>query len=108
MRSGRLFGGLVNDIKRKKPWYFSDFKDALAVQTFASVAFMYLATLVSTVTFGGLLGDVTQNSMASIEAIIAATLVGVVYGFLSGQPLSILAITGPVLIFETIVFDFCK
>ena len=108
VRSGKLFGGLIRDIKRKRPWYLSDFKDALAVQSLASIAFMYLATLVGIVTFGGLLGDVTENSMASIEAIIAATLVGIVYGFFSGQPLSILAITGPVLIFETIVFDFCK
>ena len=108
IRSGGLFGGLLNDIKRKKPWYLSDFKDGVAVQSLASVAFMYLATLVSTVTFGGLLGDATENSIASIEAIIAAMMVGVVYGLFSGQPLSILAITGPVLIFETIVFDFCK
>ena len=107
VRSGKLFGGLIRDIKRKRPWYLSDFKDALAVQSLASIAFMYLATLVGIVTFGGLLGDVTENSMASIEAIIAATLVGIVYGFFSGQPLSILAITGPVLIFETIEFDFC-
>ena len=46
VRTGRLFGGLINDIKRKKPWYLSDFKDGIAVQSLASVAFMYLATLV--------------------------------------------------------------
>ena len=71
VRTGRLFGGLINDLKRKRPWYLSDFKDGLAVQSLASVAFMYLATLVSIVTFGGLLGDVTKNAMASIESIIA-------------------------------------
>ena len=26
VRTGRLFGGLVNDIKRKKPHYLSDFR----------------------------------------------------------------------------------
>jgi len=26
VRTGRLFGGLINDIKRKQPFYFSDFK----------------------------------------------------------------------------------
>ena len=26
VRSGRLFGGLINDIKRKKPHYLSDFR----------------------------------------------------------------------------------
>ena len=29
------------------------------------------------------------------------------YGFFSGQPLTILGSTGPVLVFETIVYDFC-
>ena len=33
---------------------------------------------------------------------------GVTYGFLSGQPLTILGSTGPILVFETIMFDFCK
>ena len=28
VRSGRLFGGLLNDIKRKKPHYLSDFRSA--------------------------------------------------------------------------------
>ena len=26
LRTGRLFGGLINDIKRKAPWYLSDYK----------------------------------------------------------------------------------
>ena len=30
--TGRLFGGLMADIKRKAPWYISDFTDALNIQ----------------------------------------------------------------------------
>ena len=30
--TGRLFGGLMDDIKRKAPWYISDFTDALNIQ----------------------------------------------------------------------------
>lgn len=44
-RSGRLFGGLINDLKRKAPWYWSDFKDALALQCVASWIFLYFACL---------------------------------------------------------------
>ena len=60
-RSGRLFGGMINDIKRKKPFYLSDFKDAASVQTLASFIFIYFACLTPIVTFGGLLGDATGN-----------------------------------------------
>lgn len=44
-RSGRLFGGLINDCKRKTPWYFSDFKDGLNLQSVASWIFLYFACL---------------------------------------------------------------
>jgi sodium bicarbonate transporter 10 len=44
-RSGRLFGGLVNDIKRKSPWYVSDFKDGCNLQSVASWIFLYFACL---------------------------------------------------------------
>ena len=40
--TGRLFGGLVLDVKRKLPWFASDFKDALHIQTLASIIYIYL------------------------------------------------------------------
>lgn len=59
----RLFGGLVADIKRKIPWYASDFKDCLHIQCVASTLYLYLATLTPNVTFGGLLGLATNQYM---------------------------------------------
>lgn len=61
----RLFGGLREDIKRKAPFYISDFKDALHIQCFASFVFLYFACLTPIITFGGLLGDATNNNMVS-------------------------------------------
>lgn len=52
-RTGVLFGGLINDLKRKAPWYWSDFKDALAMQSIASWFFLYFACLSPIITFGG-------------------------------------------------------
>ena len=43
------------------PSYLSDFKDALAVQSIASYIFIYFACLTPIITFGGLLGDATEN-----------------------------------------------
>ncbi|XP_023955181.2 sodium bicarbonate cotransporter 3 isoform X4 [Bicyclus anynana] len=107
-RSGRLFGGLLNDLKRKMPWYWSDFKDALALQCIASWIFLYFACLSPIITFGGLLGEATGKNMAAMESLISGFVCGMGYGFFSGQPLTILGSTGPVLVFETIVFEFCK
>ncbi|XP_046607343.1 sodium-driven chloride bicarbonate exchanger [Neodiprion virginianus] len=107
-RTGRLFGGLMNDIKRKAPWYWSDFKDALALQCIASFIFLYFACLSPIITFGGLLSEATGKNMAAMESLVSGFVCGVGYGFFSGQPLTILGSTGPVLVFETIVFEVCK
>ncbi|XP_065352674.1 electroneutral sodium bicarbonate exchanger 1 isoform X9 [Cloeon dipterum] len=107
-RTGRLWGGLRNDIKRKAPWYWSDFKDALAVQCIASWIFLYFACLSPIITFGGLLGHATGNNMAAMESLVSGFVCGMGYGFFSGQPLTILGSTGPVLVFETIMYDFCQ
>lgn len=64
-RTGRLFGGLVNDIKRKIPWFPSDFSDAVHIQCFASFFFIYFACLTPIITFGGLLGAATDNNIVS-------------------------------------------
>lgn len=107
-RTGRLFGGLINDVKRKTPFYFSDFKDAFALQCVASFIFLYFACLAPIITFGGLLSQATDKHMAAMESLVAGFVCGIGYGFFSGQPLTILGSTGPVLVFEQIVFKFCK
>ena len=86
----------------------SDFKDGLAVQTVASIIFIYFACLTPIITFGGLLGDATENRMAAIESMVSGFIVGVTYALFSGQPLTILGSTGPILVFETILYDVCK
>ena len=69
--TGRFCGGLIDDIKRKAPWFLSDFKDALDFQCISSVLFMYFACISSIITFGGLLGAATdQNMVAHISQII--------------------------------------
>ncbi|XP_064079112.1 sodium bicarbonate cotransporter 3-like isoform X11 [Macrobrachium nipponense] len=107
-RTGRLFGGFINDLKRKKPWYLSDFVDGVSIQSVASFFFLYFACLTPIITFGGLLGEATENRIAAMESLVAGLICGVVYGFFSGQPLTILGSTGPVLVFESILYEFCK
>ena len=108
VRSGKFFGGLRNDIKRKKPWYKSDYKDSLSAQCIASWLFLYFACLTPIVTFGGLLGAATGQRLAAIESLLSGLICGIGYGLFSGQPLTILGSTGPVLVFESIFYEFCE
>uniref|UniRef100_H2MYT1 Anion exchange protein n=1 Tax=Oryzias latipes TaxID=8090 RepID=H2MYT1_ORYLA len=107
-RTGRLFGGLILDIKRKVPFYLSDFKDGLSLQCVASFLFLYCACMSPVITFGGLLGEATEGHISAIESLFGASMTGMVYSLFAGQPLTILGSTGPVLVFEKILFKFCK
>ncbi|XP_005740767.1 sodium bicarbonate cotransporter 3-like isoform X8 [Pundamilia nyererei] len=107
-RTGRIFGGLVLDVKRKAPFYWSDIRDALSLQCLASVLFLYCACMSPVITFGGLLGEATKGNISAIESLFGASLTGVAYSLFAGQPLTILGSTGPVLVFEKILFKFCK
>ncbi|XP_041811055.1 sodium bicarbonate cotransporter 3-like isoform X3 [Chelmon rostratus] len=107
-RTGRIFGGLILDIKRKLPFYWSDIRDALSLQCLASILFLYCACMSPVITFGGLLGEATKGNISAIESLFGASLTGVAYSMFAGQPLTILGSTGPVLVFEKILFKFCN
>lgn len=107
-RTGKLFGGLILDIKRKLPWVASDFKDAFHIQTLASIIYIYLATITKAITFGGFLGDITDGQQGVLESFLGHALAGGMFCLFGGQPLTVLGCTGPVLIFEKILTDFCS
>uniref|UniRef100_A0A8C9VNR7 Anion exchange protein n=1 Tax=Scleropages formosus TaxID=113540 RepID=A0A8C9VNR7_SCLFO len=105
---GRFCGGLFLDIKRKLPWLLSDFYDAFHIQSISAVLFIYLGCITNAITFGGLLGDATDNYQGVMESFLGTALAGVVFCCFGGQPLIILSSTGPILIFEKLLYEFSK
>ncbi|XP_054613339.1 electrogenic sodium bicarbonate cotransporter 4 isoform X4 [Dunckerocampus dactyliophorus] len=106
--TGRLGGGLWLDIKRKIPWYCSDVYDGFHIQTISAVLFIYLGCITNAITFGGLLGDATDNYQGVMESFLGTALAGTVFCLFGGQPLIILSSTGPILIFEKLLYEFSK
>ncbi|EPY72637.1 band 3 anion transport protein [Camelus ferus] len=106
-RTGRLFGGLVRDIRRRYPRYLSDISDALSPQVLAAVIFIYFAALSPAITFGGLLGEKTQNLMGVSELLISTAVQGILFSLLGAQPLLVVGFSGPLLVFEEAFFSFC-
>uniref|UniRef100_A0A670ZUI8 Anion exchange protein n=1 Tax=Pseudonaja textilis TaxID=8673 RepID=A0A670ZUI8_PSETE len=107
-RTGKFFGGLIKDIKRKAPFFASDFYDAFNIQALSAILFIYLATVTNAITFGGLLGDATENMQGVLESFLGTAVTGAVFCLFAGQPLTILSSTGPVLVFERLLFNFSK
>uniref|UniRef100_A0A4W6G695 Anion exchange protein n=1 Tax=Lates calcarifer TaxID=8187 RepID=A0A4W6G695_LATCA len=106
--TGRFCGGLYLDIKRKLPWLPSDFYEGFHIQSISAVLFIYLGCITNAITFGGLLGDATDNYQGVMESFLGTALAGSVFCLFSGQPLIILSSTGPILIFEKLLFEFSK
>ncbi|XP_005752589.1 anion exchange protein 2a [Pundamilia nyererei] len=107
-RSGRLFGGLIKDVMRRYPQYFSDIRDALNPQCMAAIIFIYFAALSPAITFGGLLGEKTEGLIGVSELIVATALQGIVFSVLGAQPLLVIGFSGPLLVFEEAFYTFCK
>ncbi|PIK59363.1 putative band 3 anion transport protein isoform X1 [Apostichopus japonicus] len=106
-RTGRLFGGMIKDIKRRYPKYLSDIKDGLNPQCLAAFVFIYFACLSPAITFGGLLGEKSDNWMGVSEMILGSSISGVIFSLFSAQPLTIIGSTGPILVFEENLYQFC-
>lgn len=108
IRTGRLFGGMIYDMKARYKYYLSDFKDGIHSQCLASAVFLFFACISPIVTFGGLMGQATDGYMGTIEMLLSGAICGIIYAFFSGQPLTIIGATGPLLVFESILYIICK
>uniref|UniRef100_A0A669PUZ2 Anion exchange protein n=1 Tax=Phasianus colchicus TaxID=9054 RepID=A0A669PUZ2_PHACC len=106
--TGRFCGGLYLDIKRKLPWFPSDFYEGFHIQSISAILFIYLGCITNAITFGGLLGDATDNYQGVMESFLGTAMAGSMFCLFAGQPLIILSSTGPILIFEKLLFDFSK
>jgi len=106
--TGKLFGGIFADMKRRGAHYASDWKDGLNSKSLASILFLYFACLAPAVAFGGLLAVKTNGEIGAIEMIVATAICGTIYAIFSGQPLTILGSTGPVIIFLGILYSLCE
>jgi HCO3- transporter integral membrane domain len=106
--TGRLFGGLKEDTLRRLPHYVSDLHDGLRLRTVASTVFLFFAVLAPSIAFGGLLSITTRGQIGVVETLIGTAIGGCIYALLSGQPLTILGSTGPIIIFLGILYELCE
>ncbi|MDA1162187.1 MAG: PTS sugar transporter subunit IIA [Planctomycetota bacterium] len=105
--TGRLFGGLREDVRRRGAHYISDFRDGLSPKSLSATLFLFFACLAPAVTFGGIMGAQTDGDIGVVEMLVASAACGIVYALFAGQPLVILGGVGPLLVFTAILFRLC-
>ena len=102
--TGRFAGGLIDDLKRRAPWYGDDFRQGLHSKVLGSTLFIYFACLANAIAFGALTGFLTDGQIGTTEMMIATAVGGIAFALFSGQPLTILGGTGPIVIFTAILY----
>lgn len=107
-RTGRLFGGMVRDLKRHLPHYLEDFRRGFCFKVLGSVLFMFVACLAAAVAFGGLLAVLTGGQIGAVECLLASAVCGILWAMTAGQPLPIVGATGPNVIFTGILYGLCQ
>ncbi|KAK7576242.1 hypothetical protein V9T40_012528 [Parthenolecanium corni] len=107
-RTRKCFGGLINDMKRRFPYYKSDYLDGLNSQCLSASIFMYFAALSAAITFGGLYASKTENKIGVSETLVSTSVAGIIFNLFAGQPLIIIGTTGPLLLFDEALHKFCR
>lgn len=103
--TGRFAGGLMDDLRRRLPCYGDDIRQGLHTKVLGSTLFLYFACLANAIAFGALTGFLTDGQIGTTEMMIATAAGGVAFAMFSGQPLTILGGTGPIVIFTALLYQ---
>ncbi|KAN0070535.1 HCO3- transporter family domain containing protein [Elaphomyces granulatus] len=100
-----LFQGMVNDIKRRLPYYWSDWTDGWDYRVVPATVYMYFANILPALAFSLDMFEKTAHSYGVNEVLLASAWGAVVFSFLAAQPLVIVGVTGPITVFNYTVYD---
>lgn len=100
-----LFRGMIDDVKRRAPYYLSDWTDAWDYRVIPATVYMYFANILPALAFSLDMFEKTDNSYGVNEVLLASVLGCVVFSILAAQPLVIVGVTGPITVFSYTVFD---
>ncbi|KAI1966822.1 hypothetical protein LOZ58_000311 [Ophidiomyces ophidiicola] len=100
-----LFKGIKNDIRRRAPYYWSDWKDAWDYRVVPATVYMYFANILPALAFSLDMFEKTHMSYGVNEVLLASVLGAVVFALCAAQPLVIVGVTGPITVFNYTVYD---
>ncbi|KAJ5239965.1 hypothetical protein N7468_004584 [Penicillium chermesinum] len=101
----RLFRGMYQDVKRRAPYYWSDWTDAWDYRIVPATIYMYFANILPALAFSLDMFEKTNQSYGVNEVLLASVLGAVVFSLLAAQPLVIVGVTGPITVFNYTVYD---
>ncbi|CAE7195257.1 hypothetical protein PTNB73_08470 [Pyrenophora teres f. teres] len=101
----QLFAGMINDIRRRAPFYWSDWVDAWDYRVVPATVYMYFANILPALAFSLDMFAKTDQSFGVNEVLLSSVLASVVFSLAAAQPLVIVGVTGPITVFNYTVYD---
>ncbi|KAL4946171.1 hypothetical protein BDV06DRAFT_183333 [Aspergillus oleicola] len=101
----RFFRGMIDDVKRRAPYYWSDWADAWDYRVVPATVYMYFANILPALAFSLDMFEKTHQSYGVNEVLLASVLGSVVFSVCAAQPLVIVGVTGPITVFNYTVYD---
>ncbi|KAI9044373.1 anion exchange family protein [Aspergillus affinis] len=101
----RLFRGMILDVKRRAPYYWSDWTDAWDYRVVPATVYMYFANILPALAFSLDMFEKTDQSYGVNEVLLASVLGAIVFSLFAAQPLVIVGVTGPITVFNYTVYD---
>ncbi|KAF2455938.1 HCO3 transporter family protein [Lineolata rhizophorae] len=99
------FEGMANDLRRRAPFYLSDWVDALDYRVVPATIYMYFANILPALAFSLDMFAKTNMSFGVNEVLLSSVLAAVVFSTLACQPLVIVGVTGPITVFNYTIYD---
>ncbi|KAL9606752.1 MAG: hypothetical protein Q9179_000108 [Wetmoreana sp. 5 TL-2023] len=96
---------MIDDVRRRAPYYWSDWKDAWDYRVVPATVYMYFANILPALAFSLDMFTKTASSYGVNEVLLASVLGSVVFAILACQPLVIVGVTGPITVFNYTVYD---
>lgn len=96
---------MINDVRRRAPFYWSDWKDAWDYRVVPATVYMYFANILPALAFSLDMFSKTNMSFGVNEVLLASVLGAVVFAIAAAQPLVIVGVTGPITVFNYTVYD---
>ncbi|KAG7151149.1 putative transporter like protein [Verticillium longisporum] len=103
----RPFRLLTADFHNIRGRYISDWT-VFNQLVLASTVYVFFTNLLPGITFAGDLYVLTGESWGTIEVVFSTGLCGIIFALFSGQPLTILGVTGPFTVLAENIYKLCE
>ncbi|KAK5114841.1 hypothetical protein LTR62_001998 [Meristemomyces frigidus] len=103
-RTLRPFRGMYWDVRRRLPYYWSDWRDGLNYRTLAGCVRIFFINLLPALAFELDMMRNTDGYFGINEALLSSALAAFVFSLFSCQPLTVVGITGLISLFNYTIF----